>query len=76
MAGEYLESKGYTKYLINAGGNVKVGERYKEDKYTVGLEEPFNVSNVYKKIYIENTSVVTSGSYQRYYKYVELYIII
>lgn len=69
LAGEYLESKGYTKYLINAGGNVKVGERYQKDKYTVGLEEPFNVSNVYKRIHVENTSIVTSGSYQRYYKY-------
>lgn len=69
LVGEYIESKGYYKYLINAGGNIKVGEKYKESKYVVGLEEPFNTSNIYIKIYLENESVVTSGSYQRYYIY-------
>ena len=67
--GEYLESIGYKKYLINAGGNVKVGSKYKSDSYLVGLEEPFNTSNIYKKILVENESIVTSGSYQRYYIY-------
>jgi len=66
--GEYLEGEGCTKYLINAGGNVKVGESYKIGKYNVGLEEPFNTSNIYKTLSVENTSIVTSGSYQRYYE--------
>lgn len=65
---EYFEENGCTKYLINAGGNVKVGESYKIGKYKVGLEEPFNTSNVYKTLSVENTSIVTSGSYQRYYE--------
>lgn len=69
LVGNYLEKEGYNKYLINAGGNVKVGTRYKDTKYLVGLEEPFNETNIYKKINVENTSVVTSGSYQRYYEY-------
>lgn len=69
LVGNYLEKEGYTKYLINAGGNVKVGTRYKDTKYLVGLEEPFNETNIYKKINVENVSVVTSGSYQRYYEY-------
>ena len=66
--GKYLESKGVTKYLINAGGNVKVGESYKRGKYNVGLETPFDTSNVYKTLSVENVSIVTSGSYQRYYE--------
>ena len=69
VVGDYLESKGITKYLINAGGNIKVGKSYKASKYVVGLEEPFNTTNVYKKLYVENKSIVTSGSYQRYYEY-------
>lgn len=68
LVGKYLESEGCTKYLINAGGNVKVGESYKAGKYNIGLEEPFNTSNVYKTLLVENTSIVTSGSYQRYYE--------
>lgn len=66
--GKYFESKGVTKYLINAGGNVKVGESYKIGKYNVGLETPFNTSNIYKTLSVENVSIVTSGSYQRYYE--------
>jgi len=66
--GKYLESVGVTKYLINAGGNVKVGESYKMGKYNVGLETPFNTSNIYKTLAVENVSIVTSGSYQRYYE--------
>ena len=69
LVGKYLESNGYSKYLINAGGNVKVGKSYKKsEKFLVGLEEPFNTSNVYKTLELENKSVVTSGSYQRYYE--------
>ena len=66
--GKYFESVGVTKYLINAGGNVKVGESYKRGKYNVGIEEPFNTSNIYKTLSVENVSIVTSGSYQRYYE--------
>lgn len=69
LVGKYLEKEGYNKYLINAGGNIKVGDKYKEGKYKVGIETPFDTSKVYKIINIENTSVVTSGSYQRYYEY-------
>lgn len=65
---EYLEKEGCTKYIINAGGNVRVGDSYKVSKYNIGLEEPFNVSNIYKVLSLENMSVVTSGSYQRYYE--------
>ncbi len=65
---EYFEENGCNKYLINAGGNVKVGESYKIGKYSVGLEEPFNTSNIYKTVSVENVSIVTSGSYQRYYE--------
>ena len=68
LVGKYLEDKGCSKYLINAGGNVKVGNSYKKGGYLVGLEEPFNTSNIYKTLKLENESVVTSGSYQRYYE--------
>ena len=69
IVGEYLENEGINKYLINAGGNVKVGSSYKSDGYAVGIEEPFNTSKIYKVLHVENESVVTSGSYQRYYEY-------
>lgn len=68
IVANYLEDNGCEKYLINAGGNVRVGKSYKSSKFMVGLEEPFNTTNVYDTLLVENTSVVTSGSYQRYYE--------
>ena len=67
--GEYLESIGLKKYLINAGGNVLTGESYKKDKYKIGLENPNNQNDIYKIIKVENEAVVTSGGYLRYYEY-------
>jgi thiamine biosynthesis lipoprotein len=72
LVGKYIESKGCNKYLINAGGNIKVGDSYKSTKYKIGIETPFDTSKVYKILNVENTSIVTSGSYQRYYEYNEV----
>ena len=70
MAGNYLESIGITSYLINAGGNVKVGKPSHKDTYSIGIEDPNStVGDVFKIIYGKNISVVTSGGYERYYEY-------
>ena len=53
-------------YIINAGGNVKVGKAYNKEYYVVGITNPDNTSNIFTKVNINNLSVVTSGNYQRY----------
>lgn len=69
VVGNYLEEKGFDKYIINAGGNVKVGSHYNKKEYTIGLEKPEkNSLDVYKVIKGNNISVVTSGSYERFYE--------
>lgn len=68
--GDYLESEGITKYIINAGGNVKVGKHYSDSSYSIGIENPnSSVGDIYKVVYGNNISVVTSGGYARYYEY-------
>lgn len=70
MAARYLEEKGYLTYVINVGGNVRtVGTKPKGEHWLAGIENP-NVDS--DEPYIEylglsGESVVTSGSYQRYY---------
>ncbi len=66
-----MEAAKMTGYILNIGGNVKViGERLDNKKWTVGIENPNRLS---AKAYIEElkldngTSLVTSGSYQRFY---------
>jgi len=66
VVGDYLENMGINEYLINAGGNVKVGTHYDNEKFVVGIQDP-DSENLLTQINVVNKSVVTSGSYQRYY---------
>lgn len=63
-----LEENGFDKYLINAGGNVVVGKYYKTSgEYKIGIENPDD-GGVFKIISGNRISVITSGSYERYYE--------
>ncbi len=67
---KHLEAKGITGYLLNVGGNVRSIGMADADKWKVGIENP-DTDNT-EKPYIEflkiaGESVVTSGSYQRFY---------
>lgn len=67
---KHLESKGITGYILNVGGNVRTIGMADKDKWKVGIENP-DLNNE-EKPYIEylklsGESVVTSGSYQRFY---------
>lgn len=66
IVSDYLEDNGINNYIINAGGNVKVGKAHDKDSYVVGITDPDNTNNIFTKVNINNLSVVTSGSYQRY----------
>ena len=66
IVGNYLEDNGIYSYIINAGGNVKVGKAYNKDNFVVGITNPDNTNDIFTKVNINNMSVVTSGSYQRY----------
>lgn len=68
--GEYFKKNKIKKFLINAGGNVLLGEHYNNQKYKVGLENPSNKNKeIYKIVNVKNKAVVTSGGYERYYEY-------
>ena len=61
-----LLEKGVKSGLIDLGGNViAFGNR----DYTIGLQTPFAPAGSYEKtVKIRNKSVVTSGTYQRYFE--------
>lgn len=67
IVGEYFESIGLEYYIINAGGNVKVGKKY-EGEYLIGITSPIDTSDIFMTIKGEDISVVTSGSYERFYE--------
>ncbi len=65
--GNYLEENGINYYLINAGGNVKVGKSNK-GYYNIGIASPIS-DETFEIVKDENISVVTSGGYERFYEY-------
>ena len=66
LVGKYLEDNNIDSYIINAGGNVKVGKAYNKDSYVVGITNPDNKNDIFTKVNVNNLSIVTSGDYQRY----------
>lgn len=68
IVGEEFKKLGISDYIINAGGNVLVGKKNK-DVYKVGVESPLKDGSIYQVVKGENISVVTSGSYERFYEY-------
>lgn len=70
MVAQMLEDKGITGYVINVGGNVRsIGYKYDEERWVAGIENPDTDAEEAYLVYLEiaGESVVTSGSYQRFY---------
>lgn len=72
MVADWMEKKGITGYILNVGGNVcTVGDIPKGDKWKIGIENPFDENGEEPHIAVlelkGGMSLVTSGSYQRYY---------
>lgn len=68
---EFYKSNNIESAIINIGGNIKVlGRKNKEQLWNVGIFEPKKHStNVICSIEVENKSIVTSGGYERAFKY-------
>lgn len=70
MVANECSADGINGYILNVGGNVKlIGEKYDNKPWTVGIENPDDKDGdgYIEKLSLSNTSLVTSGSYQRFY---------
>ena len=69
MVARTLEEKGISGYVLNVGGNVRtVGGKPDGSGWTVGIENPQEDGEDYLAyLSLAGQSLVTSGSYQRYY---------
>lgn len=69
-AAELLISRGVTSYVINVGGNIRaIGEKVNGNGWITGITNPDKASEeaFVARVEIKNTSLVTSGDYERYY---------
>ena len=70
MVARRLEEQGVTGFVLNVGGNVRtIGAKGNGDKWVVGIENPTDDEEKPYLAYLglAGQSLVTSGSYQRYY---------
>ena len=68
MIAQALEKRGVTGYILNVGGNVRtIGTKPGGAAWTVGIEDPFGGDGYLAYLGLSGESLVTSGSYQRYY---------
>lgn len=67
---KYLNEHGVKHAIINLGGNVlAMGSRLDGSDYNIGIQKPFDMTGeAVTSVRISNKSVVTSGTYQRYFE--------
>lgn len=65
---EDFKALGVENYVISAGGNVTVHGRPSStrNKFSIGIENPFDIGKPFDIIYSNDKSLVTSGDYQRF----------
>jgi len=69
---EYLLSQGVNEGIIQLGGNVLLlgsNPTKADGLYSIGITEPFTANDVITVVKSTDKSIVTSGNYQRYFKY-------
>lgn len=66
---DYLKANGCDAAVLNLGGNVvTVGQKPDGSKWRVGIQNPFeSTGNYIRVVEVEEMSVVTSGSYERFF---------
>ena len=67
MIARDLEARGISGYVLNVGGNVRtIGKKPDGAGWTVGIEDPLGDGYI-AYLSVAGESIVTSGSYQRFY---------
>ncbi len=65
-AAAILLKKGFTNFYVDAGGDIQAhGKNSQGDRWSVGIQNPFNTKEIVKIIFIKDEGVATSGTYIR-----------
>jgi thiamine biosynthesis lipoprotein len=65
-AAALISAAGHQNFFVNAGGDVAMqGKNEKGEEWSVGIRNPFNISEMVKVVYPRGKGIATSGSYIR-----------
>ncbi|MDD2907537.1 MAG: FAD:protein FMN transferase [Candidatus Gracilibacteria bacterium] len=66
LVSTFLKSRGYTDFIVNAGGDIYLYGNNTSGKIpVVGIDSPFNKTDIFATLEVKNSSVSTSGIYKR-----------
>ncbi|MCX7709088.1 MAG: FAD:protein FMN transferase [Clostridia bacterium] len=76
LVAKELMKAGYTSFIINSGGNVRVVGAPRDgtrSKWGIGIQDPNTSTGIHsdtnlETVFMTDASLVTSGDYQRYYE--------
>ncbi len=64
---DYLHSRGYDNFLINAGGDLYAsGRKSSGDRWRIGIRHP-RQRRVFGRLSVSNQAIATSGDYESYF---------
>jgi len=65
-ASKILDKFDIKNYIIEAGGDIQTkGLNNEEDKWAIGIKNPFNPKEIVKIVYLSGEGIATSGTYER-----------
>lgn len=65
-AAEMLARKGYHNFYLEIAGDIEVrGHNERGEKWRIGIENPFNRSQIIKVVELSDAGIATSGTYIR-----------
>jgi thiamine biosynthesis lipoprotein len=65
-ASKMLLEKGFKNFYVEAGGDIQAhGINGQGTKWSIGIQNPFDPSQIVKIIYLKDMGIATSGTYRR-----------
>lgn len=65
-AAELLKREGMKHYFVEAGGDIQVrGLNNQGKQWSVGIRNPFDITQVVKSVFLKDEGIATSGTYLR-----------
>ena len=64
-AAEVLEAHGFTDYIIDGGGDIRLRGKRIDRPWSVGIAHPRQPGTLFGRLRLDRGSIVTSGDYQR-----------
>ena len=65
-AANLLAQRGFTNYYVEAGGDIQVaGKNSDHEPWSIGIRNPFNLTEIIKRLSLSNGGIATSGTSAR-----------